>query len=527
MKPKRESYLAVLSASGGILSGMAWLPFCPGVVLLISFIPFFLIADELYPDDNRFGNRLPFILLLPGFVAFNIIAIAWIRIAGTPLLVTAIIANSFIMTFTFWIALIVKRKAGRAVGNIPVIIIWMAMEYATNNIPLLSPWLNLGNGLAGEPSLVQWYEFTGVAGGTLWILIVNMLLAKAIRLLKNGQVSNKVVSSMVAILPIMILPPVLSLLLLHDRLRNPGEGSTEVVVIQPNIDPYTDKFTIPFHQQLEQILADASSVITDQTAWIITPETTIDDPVNLSETDSDKYIAEITNFINANNVPAFILGAVTFSPGPPYRLHNSALMITHDQQVKSYHKSKLVPGIERTLGGSHSFLQRIFPELGGTSGGYHGQSSPSLLVNPIDTTIAAPVICFESAFGDHVAGFVRLGADFIVVITNDGWWRGTQGYYQHLTFSSLRAIENRRYVVRAANTGVSAIVDPGGRITDSLPWWEKGTLNHSVGISGKLTFYTKHGDLLGRTSATLALFLMLLHLLAYPLRKRVSKKPAR
>ena len=403
-----------------MISGLAWLPFFTGMVLLISFVPFFLIAGEEFPKNNRFGNRLPFLIMLPGFLIFNITALAWIRIAGIPLLIAAIIANTFIMTFTFWLAFIIKQRAGKVTGNAAIIVFWLAMEYASNNLSMLSPWLNLGNGLAGETFLLQWYEYTGVAGGTLWILLTNLLLAESIRFMTTGHLMKKRVSKLIPFLSLLILPPIFSLALLRNNIKTPGEGSTEVLLIQPNLDPYTDKFTIPFHQQLEQILSNASASITERTSWIITPETTIDDPINLSATDTDPYVTTIREFITANQVPAFVLGAVTYTPGQPVKLHNSALLIRPDEPVICYHKSKLVPGIEKTLGGNFSFLQNIFPYLGGTSGGYHGQSSPTLMVNPVDSTAAAAVICFESAFGEHVAGFVRMGADFIIVITNDG-----------------------------------------------------------------------------------------------------------
>lgn len=524
MRKRKILILIALSVTGGLMSGLAWLPFFTGMILLISFVPFFLITGEQFPEDTRYGNRLPFLIMLPGFLMFNITALAWIRIAGVPLLITAIVANTFIMTFTFWLAFIIKQRAGKVTGNAAIIIFWLAMEYATNNISLLSPWLNLGNGLAGEIFLIQWYEYTGVAGGTLWILLTNMLLAESLSFMKTGHFIKKRAPGLIPLLSLLILPAVFSLALLRNSTKTPGEGSTHVLLIQPNLDPYTDKFTIPFNQQLEQILTDASESITDRTSWIITPETTIDDPVNLSSADADSYIATIKEFIAASKVPAFLLGAVTYTPGPPERLHNSALLIKPDEPVVYYHKSKLVPGIEKNLGGTFRLLQNIFPYLGGTSGGYHGQSSPALMVNPVDSSSAAPVICFESAFGEHVSRFVKMGAEFIIVITNDGWWKGTYGYHQHLTFSSLRAIENRRTVVRAANTGVSAIIDPGGRIIAELPWWEKGTVNHIVETTHNLTFYTRYGDYLGRSSATVSLFILIIHFIALPLKKRVVIK---
>ena len=512
-----------LSASGGLLSGLAWLPFCTGLILLISFVPFFIIAGEPLSGESRFGNRLPFIILLPGFLLFNITALAWIRIAGVPLLITAILSNSFIMTFTFWLALIIKQRAGNVTGNASIIIFWLAMEYATNNIPILSPWLNLGNGLAGETFLLQWYEYTGVAGGTLWVLLTNILLAKAVVRLKHVSGKTTGLKLFIPVIGLIAVPILFSLVLMH-RHGSDSERTTEVVLVQPNRDPYTEKFTVPFDRQLVELLAQAAQAVTETTNWIVTPETTIDDPINLFATDSDPYVTVIREFSTDTNSPAFVLGAVTYTPGQPDRLHNSALLIRPGEPTTYYHKSKLVPGIERSLKGAFSSIQRIFPGLGGTSGGYHGQTKPTLLRNNSDSTSAAPVICFESAFGEHVAGFVRMGADFIIVITNDGWWKGTYGYYQHLTFSTLRAIENRRTVVRAANTGVSAIIDSRGNIIAEILWWEKGSINHVIDINTGVTFYTRHGDLLGRTSATASLFILILHLVALPLKNRVALK---
>jgi len=109
--------LTALAAAGGALSALAWFQFCSGLVLLISFVPFFLLASSTEPGHERFGNRILFIRVLPGFLLFNTIALLWIRIAGTPILFAVLTGNTFLMAFTFWLAWIIKQRAGKYTGG--------------------------------------------------------------------------------------------------------------------------------------------------------------------------------------------------------------------------------------------------------------------------------------------------------------------------------------------------------------------------------------------------------------------------
>lgn len=522
---QKITYLILLSIAGGVITALAWFPGCTGLVTLFSLVPFFILAEITEPNDKKFGNRLLFIRILPGFLAFNIVALAWIRIAGYPLLVTAVAGNSFIMAFTFWLAWTVLQKAGKILGNISYIILWLAMEYATNNLAILSPWLNMGNSLAKNTSLIQWYEYTGVAGGTAWILSVNMMTAGLIMSISARVKRSIIIRNSIITLFLVFIPPALSLLVTKSTdFQTSNDKPSEVLVIQPCIDPYTDKFSTPFISQLDEIILTARANATENTSWIVTPETVIDDPINLGEMESDIYVNRIRELLAGYPNAVFILGATTYTPGTDTTLHNSAIMIDAGGPVAYYHKSKLVPGIEKSFSGLFAFMQHLFPYLGGTGAGYTGQKSPTLLENPADGSSAAPVICFESAFGGHVSQFVREGAGIIIIITNDGWWKNTYGYYQHLTLSSIRAIESRRPVVRAANTGISAIISPTGVITSQLPWWEPGTIKASVQPGKKITFYVRYGDMAGRVASTMALFILLIHIVAIPFRKRFSQK---
>ena len=112
----------------------------------------------------------------------------------------------------------------------------------------------------------------------------------------------------------------------------------------------------------------------------------------------------------------------------------------------------------------------------------------------------APVICYESIYGEYVTEYVRNGAQFLTIITNDGWWSESQGYKQHLSYAKIRSIETRRSIARSANTGSSAIINKKGEITQYLDYNTKGVINGNIDISNDLTFYVKNGDIIYRFS---------------------------
>ena len=121
----------------------------------------------------------------------------------------------------------------------------------------------------------------------------------------------------------------------------------------------------------------------------------------------------------------------------------------------------------------------------------------------------APIICYESVYGEYVTEYVRQGAKILVIITNDGWWGDTPGYIQHNSFSALRAIENRRSVARSANTGISSFFNQKGEMLKMLGWWERAAIKETLNANDELTFYTRHGDYFGRVSTFAGIALLL------------------
>jgi len=531
-------HLLGLSAAGGIMAGLAWTNWFTGLILLTAFVPFFILGNYLFENRDRFRSNAFFVYLMPGMLIFTSMSVGWVRTASIPAMITVIAGMSFMMTFTLWLGNTIILRAGTITGSIAVISFWMAFEFLNLRLPVLSPWINLGNGLAKDIVFIQWYEITGTGGGTLWVLLSNLLLSYSI---VNYLTQNKKYKLWFSLwILLVIIPSIISIIRFYTINTN-NDKVHEVLLVQPNIDPYNEKFTIPFSEQLSKTLALAEGSITSRTRWVVTPETTIDDPVNEELTEENGYIRTIRDFISEYPRSAVISGLVSYrlypqSVKPPsgsarmidstglwYDHFNSAFLIDSSGVTGIYHKSKLVTGIEMQLSSVMGrFINSIVPYMGGTKWGYGTQKERICFRHPAIEQSAAPVICYESAFGDYVADYVRKGANMICIITNDGWWRNTSGYRQHLSYASLRAVETRRMVARSANTGISCIIDIRGKIIKRTRWWEEAVLTGDISTEVSMTPYVKYGDYLYRISALLSVIILAYVIIALPLRKKNS-----
>jgi apolipoprotein N-acyltransferase len=502
--------LVGLSIAGGFISALAWTAWCTGLILLISLVPFILIGDHLYNNRERYSSNSFFAYLLPGFLLFSMITLGWLRVASMVAAITVILGITFIISFTAWLAHIVRLRYGTVLSVFALIAFWLSYEYMSLNLDIVTPWVNLGNGLAKDTRFIQWYELTGTAGGTLWILMSNLMLSAAI--IRSRERPGKRGLNLILWILIVVVPVVISDWR-YRTIKPSMAGGTEIIIIQPNFDPYTAKFTVQFDKQLEKCLSLAESVITENTRWVITPETTVDDPVNEDSTINNGYIGMIRGFAGKHPSAEVVTGMTTFKLYPPsagrptrsaryvdsretyYDHFNSALKIDTSGSVEIYHKSKLVPGIEKQfVSGPGKMLTRILPYLGGSQWGYGSQMERETFAHSGQDIRIAPIICYESVFGKYVTDYVNKGANLLFILTNDGWWKNTNGYEQHLSFARLRAIETRRPVARAGNTGISAFIDLKGDIISRTGWWKEATLKGTLVPEKRITPYVKFGD---------------------------------
>ncbi len=274
--------------------------------------------------------------------------------------------------------------------------------------------------------------------------------------------------------------------------------------------------------------------MTPEVEYIAGPETVFEE--NWDEAFLMRYPAfdQLSQLTREGNHCSLVIGASTFriyregdhvpetarhsADGLVYDVYNSAIFTDSSGGYQVYHKSMLVPGVEKMPFRKYlKFLDSFIINLGGTSGSLGFQEEPSNFVTQGGAMIA-PAICYESAFGGYMAQFIRKGAQVIFVITNDGWWKNTPGYQQHFSFSRIRAVETRRSIVRAANTGISGFISQRGDILQKSGWWTEDALLASVLFNDALTFYVKNGDYIARISLFMAA-LLLLNLVATRLRK--------
>lgn len=522
----------LLSLLSGILMFISF-PFSGSLtfVVFISWVPLLLIED--YISIKKYRSRKVFFNAYIAFFTYNLGATWWVWNASGGGAALAIILNSLLMTIAFQFYHLTKKHVGKKEGYIALFIYWIAFEYFHYNWEMSWTWLSLGNTFSITPSWIQWYSYTGVLGGTIWILLINLIVFKIYKNVLFKKESWRIQTPLIWTSVIVFILP-LSISLTTYFSYTEKANPIEVIAVQPNIDPYNEKF-VPGGEitQLEKITQLAKSKITASTDLIVAPETAI----SYGFTENNVYNENSYNFLvdfqkNTRNIP-WCIGASTWKTFPKknsrasrpiisgngfYESYNTALALNQDHQPGFIHKSKLVPGVEVIPFSDYlPFLEDLSIENGGTSGTLGVEKEPTIFV--YDKFELAPVICYESIYGEWVAQQCRKGANLIAIITNDGWWKDTPGYKQHLSFASLRAIENRRSIVRSANTGTSCFINQRGDISQATAWWEEDVIRGKLNLNSEQTFYTLYGDVIGRSFTFVAVLLLI-----FTFVKRFKKK---
>lgn len=502
-----------LTSLSGLLLCLAWPPLPTGFLLFIAWMPLLYV----YQQSSSFKS---FILpLLSTLLLWNIGTTWWIGNAHWIGAVSATLVNTALMTAVFLIHFYARKKLPSRWSWLLFIALWISMEFIMHRWDLLWPWLSLGNGFASLPFLIQWYEYTGIFGGTLWVWVCNIMLLLAI-LNEKKSIGKWVLPVIVLLLPITFSWHL-------ESKEIPFQDQIKAGIIQPNFDPYTEKFELHPQIQLHRFFELASR---DEADLIVGPETLY--PSYLWEEGIgphsipglNEYFTRFPNqsvllgstiFKAFNEIPKTTYNLRKLGSKRYYKAYNSALFFSFPNQTQLSHKGKLVPGAEAVPFAKYlRFLKNLSLDLGGTSGGLGLPDSLNVFQGLHNERIASG-ICYESVCGNFMADKVALGANLIAVITNDAWWGNTAGHKQHLAYARLRAIENRREIVRSANTGISAHIDARGNILKTIPYGETGAIFVEAKLHENKTFYTKHGDIIGRLALFLAV-LFLLYALAKP-----------
>ena len=519
----------LLTAGSVTLLSVGWLRIS-GLPLLAALVPLLLISRSYDASRRAFWRMAGWTALT--FCLWSVATVWWVWNAAPVGVFAATIVQVVLFGTVIMLYHYTSKRCRPALANVLLVCGWIAAEYVYLNGQISFPWLLLGNGFANDTWAIQWYEFTGALGGSLWVLISNLLIFQALTSphRKRWWLREAAWTT---------IPLLLSLILFWSWQEPVGEEVT-VTVVQPDIDPYTEKFSLPQREQDSVILALAAEAPVDAD-FIIAPETAIED--NLWENGNGIGRSEAVNryrtFLREERPGAqFVTGATTLKlyteerektftarplgNGGWYDVYNSALAIDSAGGIAIHHKAKLVIGVEMMpfMGLLQPFTDFIV-DLGGTTGqlGTDNHYRIFRLQREEGEVRSAAPICYESVYGEHFATFARHGAQLLFVITNDGWWGDTPGYRQHFSFARMRAIETRKYVIRSANTGISGFINPRGDVLATLGWERRGTLTDTVPLSDEITFYALYGDVLGRVSCYTFL-LSLLYYIVYRFRRR-------
>ena len=511
-----------------------------GLMALFGIIP--LLCMERIA--SILGKKHIWIYHYSAFVLWNAATTFWVCNATIGGGLFAIFANALQMSLVFGLFRMSRKRFSGALPYIFLMVTWIAWERFYFDAEISWPWLVLGNSFARTTWAIQWYEFTGSLGGSLWIWVSNLSLFGLMTSMSSGRWGEWNIKARIAaitgILALFIIPPVVSSSIgkQYQDSRNDSGRQLEVLILQPNIDPY-NKFQAMTQEQQNAILIDHAEKSLEQrkndsTAsplLVLAPETFTRDIIP-GEYQRSRTWRRFTGFLKDYPNVNILFGASSYdyiesteAPSSTARKlgdnlwvesHNSALITDGTLRTEIFHKSKLVVGVEHTP--YPAIFCKIDDLLGGVMGRCVGQEEVSLLNVESLSGNRIPVgcaVCYESVYGEYYTDYIRKGAEAMTIITNDAWWGDTPGYRQHLSYASLRAIETRRAIARCANTGISAIISPSGEIIQPTPWWEPAVIKSQIPLRNDLTFYVIHGDIVGR----ICTFLFWMLLLAFLVRR--------
>ena len=529
---RQTAIFCILTALFTLLSSVPFLVPHTGFLMLVAFVP--LLCMERMASLS--GRRHFWLWHYACFVLWNSCTTFWVCNATVGGGLFAVFANALQMSLVFGLFRWVKKRMKGVVPYIFLAAAWIAWEKYYLTVAQISwPWLVLGNSFAGTVGLVQWYDSLGSLGGSLWVWASNLAVFGFMTALSDGSFSRwngKARAAALAGAVLVLIGPMVWSAVKWNSFRESGEP-LDVVLVQPNFDPYHKFVSMTQEQQTGQIAERIEAALEAREGkdpvLVLTPETSTNDVVVGAVEQGFSYnrFLSLTRRHPESNI---LFGASSreyivsdFRPSPTawklrdgvwLETHNSALIVDSTGRYGLFHKSKLVVGTEMLP--YPKVLGPVNDWLGHASATSIGQKEIDVLrFRPVEGGKAAadiPVgcaICYESVYGEYCTGYVRKGARLLCVITNDAWWGDTPGYRQHLNYSRLRAIETRRYVARSANTGISAVIDSRGRILEETPWWEPATLSGTVLLSDSVTPFVAHGDIVGRLSVFVFLLLLL------------------
>lgn len=503
---RKERLLLILS---GIILGISFPPFPFPITLLIfvGLIPYFIVIKRRTTLASI--SRATFLFSL----VFSLITIYWVgswsseadpylMLAGVALL----LVYPCVMLIPSTLFYLTKKVFPKfdAIWFFPLF--WVTLEYLLTQTDLRFPWLLLGHGLAKFNLFIQGADIVGTNGLSLIAAYLNVLLFKSF-FEKNSERKFR-------LKPLLIAVFIFLCMIIYGIYKTStfriSERKVRIGIVQPNLNPWDKWSTGNLSDLLNMYLTLSQKCVDEGAEVILWPETAL--PVyafggtypmvensiyNFLDTNNVSLLTGMPDIIydlNQNNIPE---DSKYSGPGNYYyRTYNAVLGLNPgSRSIQRYGKMKLVPLGERVpFVDQFAFLGDLLKWGVGITGWNIGKDTTVFKIKneKIDTIKVGGLVCYESVDPVFVTAFVQKGAELITVVTNDSWYGKSSGPYQHKDFAMLRAVENRRSVVRCANGGVSCIINAKGNILAETEMFEKTTLVGEVPLQDEKTFYSEN-----------------------------------
>jgi len=477
---RRDLFLITAS---GVLLVLSFAPFSFGFLSYVALVPLFWILKTGGSVHSFRAGYLTGLIWASGTLYW----IAWPTPAG--LLGVLLVLPAYCGVFSCAQSWFHRRWGRKSFWAAPFL--WVGMEAISSLGQLAFPWNLLGNTQASYLYLIQYASVTGVFGVSFWVVLLNVLVFLGYE--KRETLKTVAVYSLTGVL-LVAVSYAYGLRMLSRPLKS--SATLRVGLVQGNINAYkkwTPAFIDSNFVTYSRMTLECAKGKPEIIVW---PETAT--PCYLRY--RNFYLNWVKTIVDSVSIP-LLTGSPDYEWITPdhANTYNAAFLFTpFSEDIGRYCKKQLVPFAEKVpfseaFPQAYGWLNRIIPDVGDYSAGDSTTvfSFRSVRMQNIPFSV---VICFESIFPKLVSRFVSRGAGFLVVITNDGWFGNTSGPYQHASIARLRAVENRRWVVRCANTGISEFVDPFGRVTQITRLNESAVLTETIQVNTERTFYTRHAN---------------------------------
>lgn len=496
---------------------VVFLPICTGLLLGISAIPshfyylsFIAFLPLLFASDYIKSYSKPLLIfalqLLIALATFYLMGFYWVFLLGG---ISFAIGFIVVLPFLFIVPLyILFKKNSSKISSIYFIVAWISVELIQARFQLGTPFFNLGYNLGANVKLIQWYEYTGASGGTLWILIVNFLIYSFIRSLKS---SRKQILQKIVVLSVVLLTPIIISAFLYATYKEKG-FSKEVLIIHPSIDNTDIKFRVNIYELMDVYLDIMLAELTENTEFVVLPETAITNAGWVKDFNRNLVFNHFYEHTDSFPNLKLITGAVVYEEIPDvekikhykrmpgirysenyntwYYTYNAALQLEKEQGVQMRVKEGLIPYQE------YAPFPTIIPHINPIGANFQF-SKRNINRDVFETTNnlkTTAFICYEVAFNKMFFDSVKKGAQAFFILSNEGWYENSFIAQQSLQHSIIRAVENRRSITHASNSGISAFINQRGDVLAMTDSKQADFLRHEINLNRKVTLAARLGN---------------------------------